>query len=101
VSLVPEEGEESSVRVHSLLLSAASPYLAGLLGGAGEHTVCLPGSLADPYPHVFGPPGSGSINERYGSGSGFGSGSESGSFNHHAKIVRKTSDSYYFVTFYL
>jgi hypothetical protein len=57
VSLVPEEGEESSVRVHSLLLSAASPYLAGLLGGAGEHTVCLPGSVTDPNqpdPHVFG-----------------------------------------------
>ncbi len=36
------------------------------------------------YPHVFGPPGSGSISQRYGSGSG------SGSFYHHAKIVRKT-----------
>jgi hypothetical protein len=45
-------------------------------------------SVADtdlnPDPHVFGPPGSGSISQRYGSGSG------SGSFNHHAKIVRKT-----------
>jgi hypothetical protein len=90
VSLVPEEGEESSVRVHSLLLSAASPYLAGLLGGAGDHTVCLPGSVADPNPdpQVFGPPGSGSISQRY--GSGFGSSSGSGSFYHHAKIVRKT-----------
>ena len=42
-------------------------------------------SVADPDPpdpHVFGPPGSGSINQRYGSGSG--------SFYHHAKIVRKT-----------
>ncbi len=37
-----------------------------------------------PDPHVFGPPGSGSISPRYGSGSG------SGSFYHHAKIVRKT-----------
>ncbi len=36
---------------------------------------------ADPY--VFGPPGSGSIIQRYGSGSG------SGSFYHQAKIVRK------------
>jgi hypothetical protein len=33
-------------------------------------------------PHAFGPPGSGSISERYGSGSG--------SFYQHAKIVRKT-----------
>jgi hypothetical protein len=48
------------------------------------------GSIADPNPdpHVFGPPGSGSIGQRSGSGSGFGSGS--GSFYHHAKIVRKT-----------
>jgi hypothetical protein len=37
-----------------------------------------------PDPHVFGPPGSGSISHRYGSASG------SGSFNHKAKIVRKT-----------
>jgi hypothetical protein len=33
-----------------------------------------------PDPHVFGSPGSGSTSERYGSGS----------FYHHAKIVRKT-----------
>jgi hypothetical protein len=38
-----------------------------------------------PDPHVFGPPGSGPIGQRYGSGSG----SESGSFYHQAKIVRK------------
>jgi hypothetical protein len=39
-------------------------------------------SVEDPDPsdpHVFGPPGSGSISQRYGSGSG--------SFYHHAKIV--------------
>jgi hypothetical protein len=35
-----------------------------------------------PDPHVFGPPGSGSTSQRYGSGSG--------SFYHHAKIVRIT-----------
>jgi hypothetical protein len=35
-----------------------------------------------PDPHVFGPPGSGSIWQRYGSGSG--------SFYHQAKIVRIT-----------
>ncbi len=39
-----------------------------------------------PDPHVFGPPGSGSISQRY--GLGFGSGS--GSFYHQAKIIRKT-----------
>ncbi len=41
-------------------------------------------SVADPDPsdpYVFGPPGSGSISQRYGSGSG--------SFYHQAKIVRK------------
>ncbi len=39
-------------------------------------------SVADPNqdPHVFGPPGSGSTSQRYGSGS----------FYHNAKIVRKT-----------
>jgi hypothetical protein len=44
-----------------------------------------PTSVADPDPpdpHVFGPPGSGSTSQRYGSGSG--------PFYHHAKIVRKT-----------
>jgi hypothetical protein len=35
-----------------------------------------------PDPHVFGPPGSGSTSQRYGSGSG--------SCYNHAKIVRKT-----------
>ncbi len=30
-------------------------------------------SVRDPDPHVFGPPGSGSISQRYGSGSGYGS----------------------------
>ncbi len=49
-------------------------------------------SVADPDPnpdpHVFGPPGSGSTSQRYGSGSCCGSGYES--FYPHAKIVRKT-----------
>ncbi len=36
-----------------------------------------------PDPHVFGPPGSGSTSQSYGYISG------SGSFYHHAKIVRK------------
>ncbi len=70
---------------------------------------CLQDSVADPdqnpdpdppVPHVFGPPGSGSISQRY--GSGFGSGS--GSFYHHAKIVRKTlilTILWLFLTFYL
>ncbi len=46
----------------------------------------------DPDPHDFGPPGSGSTSQRYGSGSG--------SFYHHAKIVRKNLNSYYFVTLF-
>jgi hypothetical protein len=55
-------------------------------------------SVADPDPpdsHVFGPPGSGSISQKY----GFGSGSGSGSFYHHPKIVRKTLIPTIFVTF--
>jgi hypothetical protein len=47
-------------------------------------------SVADPDPldpRVFGPPGSGSTSQRYGSGS----------FYHHAKS-KKNLDSYYFVT---
>ncbi len=47
-------------------------------------------SVRDPDPpdlHVFGPPGSGSISQRYGSESSSGSGS--GSFYDQAKIVRK------------
>jgi hypothetical protein len=48
--------------------------------------------------HVFGPPGSGSISHRYGSGSG--------SFYHHAKIVIKKNFDfllfcYFLFTFYL
>jgi len=43
-----------------------------------------------PDPHVFGPPGSGSISQRHVSGSG--------SFHHQAKIGRKPSDSSCFVT---
>jgi magnesium-transporting ATPase (P-type) len=51
--------------------------------------VTVKSSVADPDPnpdqdpldpHVFGPPGSGSISQRYGSGS----------FYYHAKMVRKT-----------
>ncbi len=52
-----------------------------------------------PDPHVFGPPGSGSTSQRYGSGFG------SWSFYLHAKIVRKTSIPtsilWPFLTFYL
>ncbi len=53
-----------------------------------RHTVALiKTSVPDPNPdppdpHVFGPPGSGSTSQRYGSGFG--------SFYHHAKIVRIT-----------
>jgi hypothetical protein len=65
-----------------------------------EHHVLR--SVADPDPHVFGPPGSGSTSQRYGSGSGSCSGS--GFFYHHAKIVRKTlipTTLLLFLTFYL
>ncbi len=58
----------------------------------GQSTVPYPTLVIEPVrinqcsgstdPHVFGPPGSGSISQRYGSGSG--------SFYHQAKIVRKT-----------
>jgi hypothetical protein len=53
---------------------------------------CLLSSVADtdPYDSFFGPPESGSISQRYGSGSR--------SFYHQTKIVRKNSDSYCFVT---
>ncbi len=44
--------------------------------------IYLPGSVPDPDPHVFGPHGSGSISQRYGSGPGY--------FCQLAKIVRKT-----------
>ncbi len=62
---------------------------------------CLPFSVPDPNPdppdpHVFGPPGSGSTSQRYGSGSG--------SFYHHAKILRITlipTILWLFLTFYL
>jgi hypothetical protein len=43
-------------------------------------------SVADPY--VFGPPGSGSNSQRYGSGSG------SGTFYHQAKIVKILSKTF-------
>jgi hypothetical protein len=43
-----------------------------------------------PDPHVFGPPGSGSTSQRYGSGS----------FYHHAKIVRKTLIPTIFLLFF-
>jgi hypothetical protein len=55
-------------------------------------------SVADlnPDPHVFGPPGSGSISQRYGCGSGSGS----GTFYYHGKNNQKNLDSHYFVTLF-
>ncbi len=58
-----------------------------------KHFVEIDGSVPDPDPpdpNVFGPPGSGSTIQMYGSGSG--------SFYHEAKKVKKTFDSYCFVT---
>jgi hypothetical protein len=49
------------------------PAVCGQLGGGRDTATPLQGSVADPDPpdpRVFGPPGSGSINQRYGSGSG-------------------------------
>ncbi len=43
-----------------------------------------------PDPRVFWPPGSGYTSQSHGSGSDSGSGSRSGFFYHHAKIIRKT-----------
>jgi hypothetical protein len=72
-------------------------------------SVADPDPNPDPDPRVFGPPGSGSgsTSQRYGSGStsqrygsGSGSCSGSGSFYHHAKIVRKTLITYYLVTLF-
>ncbi len=61
----------------------------------GSQNCSLKSSVADPDPHVFRPSGSGSISQRYGSGSGF--------FYHHAKIVRKTliPTILWLLTFYL
>jgi hypothetical protein len=65
-------------------------------GWSGSFRLLL-SSVPDPDPHVFPNvfwlPGSGSISQRYGSGSGY--------FYHHAKTVRKKNlDSYCFVTYY-
>jgi hypothetical protein len=49
-------------------------------------------SVPVPDPYVFGPPGSGSVSHKYGSGSG--------SFHHQAKIVRKTLISTVLSLFY-
>ncbi len=66
--------------------------------GFVHNIVADPDPPDPPDPHVFGPPGSGSTSQtqRYGSGSG--------SFYHHAKIVRKTliptiCDSFWLFTF--
>ncbi len=57
-----------------------------------ESSVADPNQDPDPPdPHVLGPPGSGSISQRY--GSGFGTGTGSGSFYHQAKIIRNTLSS--------
>jgi hypothetical protein len=65
-------------------------YILNLIGPEykcfGTSNYFVYNSVADPDPRVFGPPGSGSTSQRYGSGSCSGS----GSFYHHAKIVRKT-----------
>jgi hypothetical protein len=83
-------------RIYPLLLSVPDPEHYGTVTVTvryGSDPIKL--SVADPDPNpdppdprVFGPPGSGSTSQRYGSGSCSGPGS--GSFYHHAKIVGKT-----------
>ncbi len=56
-----------------------------------ERVACIhQTSIADPDLYAFGPPGSGAVPRRYGSGSR--------SFYHQAKKVKKKLDSYCFVT---
>jgi hypothetical protein len=53
-------------------LGAAQLVSSQLFVGLPKGSVGDPDSEPDPQdPHVFGPPGSGSISQRYGSGSGF------------------------------
>jgi hypothetical protein len=56
------------------------PLLQSEPKGRRSELTAAASSVADPDPFDFGPPESGSISQRYGSGS----------FNHQAKIVRKT-----------
>jgi hypothetical protein len=70
-------------------LSSFYPWIADSV-----NTGVDPGSVGDPDPsadpHVFGPPGSGSISQRYESGSGSSSGSGSVSFPFSHKFVQRT-----------
>jgi hypothetical protein len=58
----------------SILAPRKIPSLYNIFDKAGgdllqvSHLVDLPASVGDPDPHVFGPPGSGSISQRFGSG---------------------------------
>jgi hypothetical protein len=80
--------------------SGSIPLTSGSGSGKPKNMSIQWISIADPDPnpnpdpldrHVFGLPGSGSTSQRYGSGSG--------SFYHHAKIVKKPC-SYFFVTLF-
>ncbi len=82
------------------MLPAISCQLIKITRHVQDVTGLQKSSVADPdpnpEPHVFGPPGSGSTGQRYGSGSRL--------FYHHAKIVRKTlipTILWFFLTFYL
>ncbi len=55
---------------------------SSLPGHTCPHKHYVSSSVADPDPHDFGPPGSGSTSQRYGSGSGY--------FYYQSKIVKKT-----------
>jgi hypothetical protein len=79
-------------------LSSSLLYAEDILDFTDNNPVVDPDLNPDPPdPHVFGPPGSGSISQRYGSGSGY----RSGSFYHFSwKNSKKNLDSYYFVTLF-
>jgi hypothetical protein len=77
--------EEKFAKIKQIFLSDPDPSRQHWISTGIEEfeTWYLLISVADPEPHdpyVFGPPGSGSISTRYGSGS----------FYNQAKIVRKT-----------
>ncbi len=85
------------IRFFNLILDAPRTYLLAFLNFAikFDNLQIVKSSVANPdNTYVFGPPGSGSISTRYGSGSG------SWSFYHHAKIVWNL-DSYCFSVLWL
>jgi hypothetical protein len=84
----------NTLRSPDLRLTSVGPLLGNLIA------ILMPrrywsektySSVADPDPHIFGPPGSGSISQSYGSGRILLSSCKNG---------KKNLDSYYFVTLF-